>query len=280
MRRHLVRETLPWLLVALTVGGCTASVELRVRAGRDDCDRDFGSSTAAQKIEAFLEATAALHRHARRLEHEARTACESGLDAAEQLVQRGTRGEPPCARLGAWIREESAALSAPPTIALSVPECTRSRSEFAACVSRCELRYRPEDIHVVDDGTGALTAPQVSPRCRAACETLSAIEESCTARTSVVEEAREDDALRRTRLRTALEHGARAIELAWRAGRIKVAAERLIAIAPVLPEAAATISVRAVACVSSASRDVHEADQRLDETLADGAAIAGAPSIP
>lgn len=253
-------------VVAASVG-CSGTVQVRILAPGEDCTRDFGSSTAAAKIETFLAATSALEREVDALEASLAQACEAGLREARGP---GAPSSAPCESLGAWVAEESAALDgegAVPRLEPTGPTCSPQQADFAACVSRCELRYRPDDIQVVADESGLLTAPQASPRCRASCETLHAIAESCTSPVAVAQGS-EGEGERQARLHAVLGHVARAAALGARAERISLAARRLVAIAPVLPEAAATVSIRAVACVSAASVDVRGAAERLDAIAA------------
>jgi hypothetical protein len=265
------------LAVALTLGGCGGSLQVRVLAPGEDCARDFGSSTAAAKIETFLAATAALEREAEAATTGLAESCEAGL--REALGPGESLPEAACEALGAWVTAESAALASGPRLGVATPTCAPQHTDFAACVSRCELRYRAEDIQVVTDDSGLLTAPQASPRCRASCETLHAIAETCSSPVAVVEavvEAEgEGDAARVARLRAVLVHVARAAELGARAERVSLAARRLVAIAPVLPEAAATVSIRAVACVSVASSRVRRSAERLEAVVAAARAARG-----
>ena len=262
------------LVLALAASACSGSVQVRILAPGEDCARDFGSSTAAAKIETFLAATAALEREADVASTELAASCEAGLrealGASEPMPERS------CEALGAWVATESAALAGGPRLGAATPTCAPQHSDFAECVSRCELRYRPDDIQVVTDASGLLTAPQASPRCRASCETQQALVETCSAPVTLVEADGQTDAARVARLRAVLLHVARAAELGARAERVSLAARRLVEIAPVLPEAAATVSIRAVACVSAASSDVRQAADRLEVVAASGRAARGA----
>jgi hypothetical protein len=260
------------LVLALAASACSGSVQVRILAPNEDCARDFGSSTAAAKIETFLAATAALEGEADAAQAELTASCQAGL--REAIGGDEPMPEGPCEALGAWLVTESAALAGGPRLGAATPTCAPQHSDFAECVSRCELRYRPDDIQVVTDDAGLLTAPQASPRCRASCETLHAIAETCSAPVALVEG--EGDAARVARLRAVLVHVARAAELGARAERVSLAARRLVAIAPALPEAAATVSIRAVACVSAASSDVRQAAERLDAVARSARAARGA----
>ena len=132
------------------------------------------------------------------------------------------------------------------------------------------LRYRPEDVRLpcAPSGeatcTGVLESPQVSPRCRAACATRTAIRATCTEPTAQLEGNVAAGDVRTERLARAwAEHGPRLALLAERAERLRAAAERLIHIAPRLPEAAAVVSIRAVACASAAATLATEIEVRL-----------------
>ncbi|MFO0713699.1 MAG: hypothetical protein U0353_27850 [Sandaracinus sp.] len=252
--------------VALVCASCVGSVELRVVGPGEDCARDFGSSTAAAKIETFLAASRALATETEALASRTHAACAAGLATSEASEPTS------CTALAAWITDEQRALTVS-GLRASEPRCAQDEAAFGACVSRCELRYRPEDVNVVVDASGLLTAPQASPRCRASCETLGAIAEQCTPPASVAELGDGGDPARLARLHTALEHAAEALALAGRAERIRGAADRLVSIAPVLPEAAATVSIRAVACVSAASIDIRTSEDRLAAIQADTAPL-------
>jgi hypothetical protein len=93
---------------------------------------------------------------------------------------------------------------------------------------------------------------------------MSAIETSCSPLARVeAGEVGEPERARAERLARALEEAAHAIDVGERARRISLAAARLVTIAPILPEAAATVSIRAVACVQTASTPVRDAAARL-----------------
>ncbi len=273
-RRGLGASVCGLAIACASLAGCTstASVRVRVLAPGEDCARDFGSSTAAAKIETYLLASDALRRTTDDVVADLESQCHEGLVAAgvRTVGQAGAAGESSCDTLAHWIEGETAALAASPRLASADGACSPSEAEFAGCISRCELRYRPEDVHVVSDEAHLLTAPNASPRCRSACGTLNAIETTC-ASSSRVEPGGEGE--REARLRRVLDHAARAIDLGERARRIALAAAQLVAIAPVLPEAAATVSIRAVACVSAAAEPARLAAERLDAARLDTVAL-------
>lgn len=268
------------------LAACAGSIQIRL-GGAHDCARDFGSSTAAQKIETYLAASAALSRDAAALRCDLDAACRSALRAgaeagspAELGASRSTGAgaeSSPCGALASWLVDEVVALDVGVSLELTEPTCSRSRPAFATCVSRCELRYRPDDIEVTLDAEGALSAPQASPRCRASCETLSALEAECTAPTVTLAASGQGpatDAERLERLRRVWEqHGPAIAAAAARAERVSRAASRLLEIAPVLPEAAATISIRAVACASAARSDVALAEEQLRSVASEGRSV-------
>lgn len=252
---------------ALCLAGCAATVRVRVLAPGEDCARDFGSSTAAAKIETYLAASSALVLEAGELGVDLDEACGRGLAIAREGAAATSDDEAsPCDALATWVATEREALPLGPSLGVHADAvCDASEGDFAECVSRCELRYRPEDVRIVRDEEGLLTAPNVSPRCRASCGTTSAIETSCSPRLRVEPgEVTDTERSRAQRLTRALEQAAVAIDLGERARRLSLAAERLVTIAPVLPEAAATVSIRAVACVQAASEPVRTAAARLE----------------
>lgn len=260
------------IATSLALAGCSASASVRVRVlvPGEDCARDFGSSTAAAKIETYLLASDALRRTTDEIVADLEAQCHAGLveagvrEPGPAAVETGAR-ESACSTLAQWIEGETTAIASAPTLVAGDAMCAPSQIDFAGCISRCELRYRPEDVHVVVEDSQLLTAPGMSPRCRASCQTLSAIEAACTSRaTPLGEAAASDDAPRSARLLRVLAHAVRAIDLGDRGHRVALAAERLVAIAPVLPEAAATVSIRAVACVSAAAEPVRSAADRLE----------------
>lgn len=243
-------------------GACAVSVRVRVGGG-DDCLRDFGTSTAASKIETFLAAADALDREVAAMGENLRRACAEALREARGPASTGapsravgddTEAEP-CAALGGWLEAELSTSRG--TIRVESPRCVWPRELFTSCVLRCELRYRPEDIDVVTGAEGALSAPQAGPRCRAGCSTLAALEARCERPVVHLEVPDEASGARVERLRRVVEGPLLAVaDVALRARRVTDGASRLVAIAPALPDAAATISIDAVDCVARAAETV------------------------
>ncbi len=296
-----------WGAVGLT--GCGAGA---LRAGVDpsgaQCQRDFGSSTAAAKIETFLAATAELERAVFESERAVHDACAAAAEdagpGAVALDEPGAGSLEVCRRLGSWLSSERAALSEAGVevrVAVAPPACAVSMDDYAGCVSSCELRYRPTEIEVQcsveAEGrscSGALTSPQAGPRCRASCETRMELAASCTPGSARLEARLADGTLlapgaeqlapevapepaaelapelreRVARLQRVWEtQGARLQLLRVRLERTARAASHLLAIAPVLPEAAATVSIRAVACASAAAETAARTSERMRVTL-------------
>lgn len=281
-----MRSSLGALMVLLSLGapavtGCgSVSVRVGVSPAGAECLRDFGSSTAAAKIETFLGAVAALEEAVAERELELGRACAAATTDAGlgDVVASGTAELPPtletCDRLAAWLTTEREVVGG--ALAGEEPVCTVSMDAYAQCVSVCELRYRPREVAVACAGeadaqrrcTEGLSAPQAGPRCRASCGTRAELESSCVEASARLEGAPEPGAERAARLARVWErHGGALRLLRLRAQRLADATERLVAIAPVLPEAAATVSIRAVACATSAARTAASASARLEATL-------------
>jgi hypothetical protein len=276
-----MRAAVVLALGASWVGCGAVSVRVGVSAAGAECQRDFGSSTAAAKIETFLGAVAALEGAAAARELELGRACAAAAEDAglATVVASDTAALPPtletCGVLADWLAAERAALEGA-VLASDEPACTVSMDAYAQCVSTCELRYRPREVAVACAGetderrcTQGLSAPQAGPRCRASCETRAELESTCAEGSARLEGVEPPASERAVRLAGVWErHGPSLRLLRVRAERLAGATARLLAIAPVLPEAAATISIRAVACATAASRTASQASSRLEATLA------------
>ena len=265
-------------LVLSLVSGCgsaTAHVGIEVRGAT--CQRDFGVSTAASKVETFLAAVAELDQASEESDRAMRETCvalgrDAGMDidtlAQAQTLDTGAL----CTVVTDHLHAEQTAASVNGNVILQVtaPTCAWSTREARACIAECELRYRPDDVRLPcaprgeTTCTGVLESPQLSPRCSAACGTRTAIPATCTEPRAELEGAVVAGDVRTERLARAwAEHGPRLALLAERAERLRAATERLIQIAPRLPEAAAVVSIRAVACASAAATLATEIEVRL-----------------
>jgi hypothetical protein len=266
-------------------GGCgSAIVQVGIDARGPSCQRDFGVSTAASKIETFLAAVAELDRVSEESDAALRETCTAlghDLGMSEAVLHQALLEDTGtlCSRVTDMLREEQTAASTSGNVILQVgaPTCTWSASEARACISECELRYRPDDVSLTCEisaqGTcsGVLESPQAGPRCRAACGTRIALHATCTEPSAVLEGNLAGADARTLRLATAwAAHGPRIAVLAERTHRLRASTERLLQIAPVLPEAAAVVSIRAVACASAAALLAEQIEVRL----ASGARVA------
>ncbi|GAB4196813.1 MAG: hypothetical protein OHK0013_04310 [Sandaracinaceae bacterium] len=281
-------------LVAAAVGvtGCgSVAVRVGVTASGVECQRDFGSSTAAAKIETFLAATTALERFVVEEEASLARTCEAmGRDAG--LPSDPAPSLDTCRGLLVWLDAERAALGV--TTQTEVPECVLSMDAYAQCVSSCELRYRPSEVEVQCVGavegrtcSQGLRSPQAGPRCRASCETRAELDARCVPRGASLASARSASAVPADESRAArlaevwATHGPALRLSRARLERIGSAASQLLAIAPVLPEAAATVSIRAVACATDAAGAAASASAHLEVTRGLARRLApDAPSTP
>lgn len=280
------------VLAALALGGLASAGcgAVHVQVGVDplgpSCLRDFGSSTAAAKVETFLAATSGLDATTRALADELDALCvAAGRDArlAEgDLVVPGDELHA-CRRLVRWIDGRQAAATARGDgsghVHVEDATCTQSMDAYASCVAQCELRYRADEVEVRCDGTirdriceGTVSAAQVSARCRASCDTEAALTAACTTSVSVSPAPTGDSELASVlvRLSGALPG------LHARLRRITTAAQHLVQIAPAIPSASATVSVRAVSCAEGASQVAADASVRMERTLGVATAVIAA----
>ncbi len=284
MRAAVSNSQVASIALALSLAAGCGSVT--VRTGVDvrgaSCQRDFGVSTAASKVETFLSAVAELDQASEESDVALRETCVAlGRDAGMDIASlAGTRDVGAlCTAVTDHLFAEQTAASVNGNVILQVttPVCTWSTAEARSCIAECELRYRPEDVLLpcapAGEATcsGVLESPQVSPRCRAACGTRTAIHATCTEPSAHLEGNVAAGDVRTERLARAwAAHGPRLALLAERAERLRAATARLIQIAPRLPEAAAVVSIRAVACASAAASLTTEIEARL----ASGARVA------
>lgn len=276
-------------LVWLPVAGCGgASLHGGIDVRGPGCQRDFGTSTAASKVETFLRSVADLDQAAFGLEQELGVACadfatDLGMTARELA---GLDARALCR--AAYARAEAAeSAAAPLAIAWNAPSCTWTAEAAQSCISECELRYRPGDIEVTctraSDGAcaGVLSSPQASPRCTAACSTRVALGATCSEGVLSVESpSGAEGALLAEAWRR---QGARLLTLTQRGARLVEASARLVRIAPSLPEAAAVVSIRAVACATAAAGVVVSTQTRLAtvaevSVVFEGSVTAGPPA--
>lgn len=254
-----------------------AMVQAGIDARGPSCQRDFGVSTAASKIETFLAAVAELDRASEESDAALRETCvalgrDLGMQEAALTQAMSEDTGTLCGRVTDVLLAEQTASSTSGNFVLQVsaPTCTWSTEAARACISECELRYRPDDVMLTctpnAEGmcSGTLESPQAGPRCRAACGTRIALRATCTEPSAQLEGNLTGADERTARLARAwAAHGPRLASLAERAQRLSAATERLLQIAPVLPEAAAVVSIRAVACASAAALLAAQIETRL-----------------
>lgn len=280
LQSHAQRVSLFLTASALcwAASGCGgALVHVGIDARGASCQRDFGVSTAASKVETFLSAVAELDRVSAESDGALRETCAAlgadiGMSEGELTRALAEDTGTLCTRVTAALLAEQTAVSTSGNLILQVttPTCSWSTDAARACVSECELRYRPDDVELpcATDGeltcSGVLESPQAGPRCRAACGTRVALHATCSEPSARLEGNLTDANARTMRLAQAwAQHGPRLALLAERAQRLSAATERLLLIAPVLPEAAAVVSIRAVACASAAALLAEQIGVRL-----------------
>ena len=278
------------LALSVAASGCgSVTLQVAIDARSATCQRDFGVSTAASKVETFLSAVAELDRASEESDAAMRETCvalgrDAGMDTTSlaRVMTRDTSAL--CTEVTDYLHAEQTAASVNGNVILQVrtPVCTWSTREARTCISECELRYRPDNVtlpcapHGEPTCEGVLESPQAGPRCRAACGTRTALHATCSAPSAHLEGVVATGDARTARLASAwAAHGPRLALLAERAERLSAATERLIEIAPRLPEAAAVVSIRAVACASSAASLAVEIDARLASGVRVAATLRG-----
>lgn len=126
------------------------------------CDRDFGATHAAAKLESFFAATLAWNEAAMGVERDLLGACQAtgralGMSEGELSSQGGADGlRAVCGAVEQKLREEMAALrsasSAEVTIDSRPPHCEVSVDAYASCMGECEATVNPGSVEMTCEG--------------------------------------------------------------------------------------------------------------------------------
>jgi hypothetical protein len=192
------------LVTVLALTGCPARG--RGAGGRGGgssmagCDRDFGATAAAAKLESFFAATRDWENAAMSVQRDLLGACQStgialGMDQADLADTGGTDGlRAVCSRVETRLREEIAALRESAHADLQIdtrpPHCEVSVDAYAGCMAECEATVDPGSVEITCEGgeirgscdaqcTGRC-AVQVDAACTGVCE--GSCEGTCSAR--------------------------------------------------------------------------------------------------
>lgn len=138
------------------------------------CTGDFGAEASAQKLEAFLLATASFVGTAAELEATLASSCREmgeklGIPEAEM------QGDPPqraacnavAAKIQSELRDLRAAGQITVTIAAVPPRCEVSMDAYANCAAECDARYEPGSVEV--ECTGGEIVGTCSGSCQGSC---------------------------------------------------------------------------------------------------------------
>ena len=164
------------------------------------CNRDFGETHAAAKLEAFFAATLAWSDAAMGIERDLLGACQTtgralGMAEGDLASQGGPDGlRTVCGAVEQQLRSEMAALrsgaSAEVTIDARPPHCEISVDAYAHCMGECEATVDPGQVEITCEGgelrgscdaecTGRC-AVDVNAACSGTCQ--GSCEGTCTAR--------------------------------------------------------------------------------------------------
>lgn len=154
------------------------------------CGGDFGASAAAQKLEAFLSASADFTASAGELEGSLLAAC---TDIAQKLEVPAAELQPPpnepavkvvCGAASAHLKAELTDLRAQAKLKVAVeaepPRCEVSMDAYAACAAECDVNVQPGQVDLQCEGgeivgtckgecTGSCSA-EVAGKCGGECE--------------------------------------------------------------------------------------------------------------
>jgi len=154
------------------------------------CSGDFGANASAQKLEAFLGATAAFTGQAAELERSLVDAChrmgeQLGIPADQMAPQGNTPAvKAACQPVAAKIRADLSELRAQAHLRIDIvatpPVCEVRVDAYANCAANCQVNVDPGSVHVECEGgelrggcTGSCTgscAAEASGHCDASCE--------------------------------------------------------------------------------------------------------------
>lgn len=162
------------------------------------CDRDFGATAAAAKLETFFAATAAWQDAAMGIQRDLMNACQVtgqalGMTQAEMSAS-GDGLEQLCSTVDTRLRSEIDAVRGSAHAELQVdsrpPHCEVSVNAYADCMAHCEATVDPGSVQITCEGgelRGQCDAEcsghcsvQVDAACSGTCE--GSCEGTCTAR--------------------------------------------------------------------------------------------------
>jgi hypothetical protein len=194
------------LVLTLALTGCPARG--RGAGGRGGgsggsmggCNRDFGATAAAAKLESFFAATLAWQDAAMSVQRDLVTACQTtgralGMPEADLADSGGTEGlRIVCSAVETRLRSEMAALRDASHAEFQVdsrpPHCEVSVDAYGSCMAECEATVDPGSVEITCEGgeirgscdaqcTGRC-AVQVDASCSGTCE--GSCEGTCSAR--------------------------------------------------------------------------------------------------
>ncbi len=169
-------------------------------ASMSGCERDFGSTSAAAKLESFFAATVAWQNAAMSVQRDLIGACQTtgralGMDEADLEDTGGTDGlRSVCSKVETRLRSELAALRGASHAEIQVdsrpPHCEVSVDAYGGCMAECEGHVDPGSVDITCEGgeirgtcdaqcTGSC-AVQVDASCSGVCE--GSCEGTCSAR--------------------------------------------------------------------------------------------------
>jgi hypothetical protein len=207
MRPTLVPSLI--VLTALALSGCPAMRGRSSGGGGGGgttssmagCNRDFGTTAAAAKLEAFFRATLEWQEAAMSVQRDLVGACQATgraleMDEADLASSTGSTDElrQVCGRVESRLRTEIAALQAGANAQIELdatpPHCEVSVDAYAGCMAECEATVDPGSVEITCEGgeirgtcdaqcTGRCAA-HVDAACSGVCE--GSCEGTCTAR--------------------------------------------------------------------------------------------------
>ncbi len=177
----------PWALLPLLTLSLVASCGPIARGGRATgggggggggsaaCNRDFGSSSAAAKLEAFLLATTRFHAAAFEAHDQLLAACRNtGRALGMSDAELGGDLRAVCTAANERFRSELTALRARTTVRLEAapPRCEVSVNAYSQCIAECEATVDPGQVQVSCEGG------EIRGRCDAQCQGSCAVDVS------------------------------------------------------------------------------------------------------
>ena len=147
------------------------------------CGGDFGTTSAAAKLETFFDATARFHESAFAAQGELLAACQR-TGRALGMSDAELSGELPtvCAAANDRLRSEMAAIRSNTTMTVDSepPRCEVSVEAYGGCMAECEVQVDPGEVQITCEGgeiRGSCDAQcqggcavDVSGQCSGTCE--------------------------------------------------------------------------------------------------------------